>query len=75
MTSTDNRTATRHDIMVTINEMDRIDYLYRRNALGRACKPSPTVHGILFQQPRVSVLVISPPQEGINQHRTFSTAP
>ena len=30
-----NSTATRHIIMGTVNEMGRMDCLYRRNALGR----------------------------------------
>ena len=33
-----NRTAARHQIMVTVNEMDRMDCLYRHNALGRIIK-------------------------------------
>ena len=44
------KTAPRHQIMITVNEMDRMDCLYRRNALGRIYKSAPTVHGILFQQ-------------------------
>ena len=46
--------ALRHQIMVSVNEMDRMDYLYRRNALGRICKSAPTVQEILFQQSHVS---------------------
>ena len=54
----------RHQIMVAVNEMDRMDYPYRHNALGRIyksaptilwdtfstapCKSAPTAHGILF---------------------------
>ena len=38
----------RHQIMVTVNEMDRMDCLYRRNALGRIYKSAPTVHEIFF---------------------------
>ena len=38
--------------------------LGRHNALGRICISAPTAYEILFQQPRVSVLVISPQQEG-----------
>ena len=34
--------ALRHQIMVTVNEMDRMDCLYRRNALGRIYKSAPT---------------------------------
>ena len=49
-----NRTAMRHKIMVSINQMYRMDCLYRHNALGRIYKSAPTVHGILFQQPHVS---------------------
>ncbi len=36
-------TATRHQIMVTVNEMDRMDCPYRNNALGRIYKSAPTV--------------------------------
>ena len=36
-------TATRHQIMVTVNKMDRMDCLYRHNALGRIYKSTPTV--------------------------------
>ena len=49
-----NLPASRHQIMVTVNEMDRMDCLYRRNPLGQIYKSTPTVHGILFQQPEQS---------------------
>ena len=83
-------TAPRHPIMVTVNEMDRMDCPYRHNALGWGYKSAPTAYEILFQQPliaavvhksnhymplnsrkrqpSVSVLDISPPQEGIVCH-------
>ena len=34
--------APRHQIMVNVNEIDRMDCLYRRNALGRIYKSAPT---------------------------------
>ena len=37
-----NSTALRHQIMVTVNEMDRMDCLYRHNPLGRIYKSAPT---------------------------------
>ena len=47
--------------MVTVNEMDRMDCLYRRNALGRICISAQTFHGAVE---KVSALVHSPPVEG-----------
>ena len=38
-----NLPAPRQQIMVTVNEMDRMDCLYRRNALGQIYKSAPTI--------------------------------
>ncbi len=45
-------TASRSQTMVSINQMDRMDCLYKRNALGRIYKSAPTARGYFFNSPK-----------------------
>ena len=65
--------ALRHQIMVTANEVNRMDCLYRRNALGQACgavEKVPLLHKRNRLRPQIyanSRGRIEPPIEPVGQ--------